>query len=133
MLVSRCLRTHLFGDSVLKLSRCSVTARYKPLSESWCKYRVNARPSNFNFNLYTTRAELKCWNCQTILYCKPCLFCDNCSIIQSADQQNLNYFELFNICEQFDVDTGQLTSKFRKLQNLMHPDKFSNKTEVINY
>lgn len=61
---------------------------------------------------------------------RPCLFCKNCSLIQSSEQQDFNFFELFDIPDQYDIDTLQLTLKFRKLQNLIHPDKFSNKTEV---
>ena len=36
----------------------------------------------------------------------------------------INYFELFAIAEQFDLDTNTLESNFRKIQSAHHPDRF---------
>ncbi|PPC83386.1 MAG: Fe-S protein assembly co-chaperone HscB [Methylotenera sp.] len=35
-----------------------------------------------------------------------------------------NYFELFAIAEQFNLDTKTLESNFRKIQSAHHPDRF---------
>lgn len=126
MFVSRYLRINKFGLSLLRPSRLSGNLRANALY----LYKYNDTYSKLNYNLFATRAIIKCWNCQTILNDKPCLFCKNCSLIQSSEQQDINYFDLFNIYEQYEIDTEQLTLEFRKLQNLIHPDKFSNKTEV---
>jgi len=131
MFVVRNCRLNMFRDGFLRLSRYSVNIVGRQLSESLCLLNVNARFRKFKCHSYSDFAVFKCWNCQTMVdTTMPCLFCENCSLIQSHEQQNFNYFELFNICEQYDIDTRQLTSNFRKLQNLMHPDKFSNKSEV---
>lgn len=36
----------------------------------------------------------------------------------------INYFELFAIAEQFDLDVSTLESNFRKTQSAYHPDRF---------
>ena len=37
-----------------------------------------------------------------------------------------NYFALFQLPQQFELDTAQLDSQYRKLQAEVHPDKFVN-------
>ncbi|CAH1738025.1 co-chaperone protein HscB homolog [Aphis gossypii] len=130
MFVMRYWRTSMFGNSLLRTVRQNIHhSGVNQLSEPSCLQKDNIRYNKFKGHPYVTYDGVKCWNCQTILDIRPCLFCKNCSIIQSPEDQNLNYFELFNINVQYDIDTVQLTTNFRKLQNLMHPDRFSNKTE----
>ncbi|VVC41581.1 Hypothetical protein CINCED_3A023264 [Cinara cedri] len=125
--------TNIFGNSLLRILHFSVESRTRQLANMRCIYKGYNRYDIFNYcinsNTYSTFVEFKCWNCHTMLDTRPSLFCKNCTLIQSSDQQNFNYFELFNIKEQYEIDARQLTSSFRKLQNLIHPDKFSNKTE----
>lgn len=131
MFVMRYWRTSMFGDNLLRTVCHSVHySGVRQFSEPLYQQKVNIRYNKFKGHSYATYDTFKCWNCQTILDIRPCLFCKSCSIIQSPEDQNLNYFELFNINVQYDIDTAILTSNFRKLQNLMHPDRFSNKTEV---
>jgi len=131
MFVMRYWRSSMFGDSLLRTVCHSVHySGIKQFPEPLYQQKVNIRYDKFKGHPYATYDAFKCWNCQTLLDIRPCLFCKNCSLIQSPDDQKLNYFELFNINVQYDIDTAQLTSKFRKLQNVMHPDRFSNKTEV---
>lgn len=121
MFVSRYWST--LGGGLLRTLRTSIdsTAAARPLvADQKVKWRRS----------YADFVPFKCWNCQTVLNAKPSLFCSGCSLIQSAERQNFNYFELFNVDQRFNIDTGQLTTNFRKLQSLTHPDKFSNKTEV---
>ncbi|KAL4096765.1 hypothetical protein QTP88_021655 [Uroleucon formosanum] len=132
MFMMRHWRIRMFGDSLLTTVCRSVHhSGARQFSGPLYQHIVNIRFNKYKFkgHQYATYEAFKCWNCQTILDVRPCLFCKNCSIIQSSEDQNLNYFELFNINVQYDIDTVQLTSNFRKLQNLMHPDRFSNKTE----
>lgn len=65
-----------------------------------------------------------CWKCGKKR--KEHFFCENCKIIQKPDE-TLSYFSIFGIQEKFNLDSVQLTNKFRRLQSLVHPDKFSNK------
>lgn len=130
MFVLRYWRTNVLKDNMLRISHYYVNSGTRLWSESFNVTEVNGRYDKFKINSYATLSTIKCWNCHTILDTKPCLFCKKCTLIQSPEHQNINYFELFSMLNQFDIDTGQLTSNFRKLQNLIHPDKFSNKTEV---
>ena len=34
-----------------------------------------------------------------------------------------NYFEIFGVPEFYDLDLAELSSRFRKLQSAIHPDK----------
>jgi molecular chaperone HscB len=45
--------------------------------------------------------------------------------MQSADLSS-NFFELFGLPVQFDMDTASLTQRYRELQRTVHPDKFAN-------
>lgn len=40
-----------------------------------------------------------------------------------------NYFEVFDLPIQYEVDLDHLASRFRELQALVHPDKFINGTD----
>lgn len=65
-----------------------------------------------------------CWKCGKNR--TENFFCENCHIIQKPPAEK-NYFTIFGMQEKFDVDPVQLTNKFRQLQSLVHPDKFSTK------
>eukprot|EP00764_Aduncisulcus_paluster_P012385 gnl/Carplike_NY0171/5404_a7380_227.p1 GENE.gnl/Carplike_NY0171/5404_a7380_227~~gnl/Carplike_NY0171/5404_a7380_227.p1 ORF type:complete len:283 (+),score=28.08 gnl/Carplike_NY0171/5404_a7380_227:41-850(+) len=63
--------------------------------------------------------------------CKVCLkstegnfFCKKCSRLKPVCQ-SLDFFELFDIPESFDVDKSKLVKEFRNLQTKLHPDRFS--------
>lgn len=40
-----------------------------------------------------------------------------------------NFFELFGLPVSFDVDTQQLSERYRDLQRAVHPDKFANASD----
>jgi len=41
-------------------------------------------------------------------------------------EQKRNFFTLFGLSQQFDVDLPELTERYRELQKQLHPDKFAN-------
>ncbi len=43
---------------------------------------------------------------------------------EAPPQRSRDYFELFGLPAQFDVDVDDLSMRFRKLQMRFHPDKF---------
>lgn len=43
----------------------------------------------------------------------------------------MNYFELFALTPNFEVDAAELKSKFRTLQSQFHPDKFANENDQL--
>lgn len=40
-----------------------------------------------------------------------------------------NYFQLFGLTEQFDIDLAQLSSAYRDIQRNTHPDKFAHASQ----
>lgn len=130
MFMLRYLHTNVLRDTLFRISNYCVNSGARQWSESLSVDVAYRRYDKIKRNSYATLTTIKCWNCQTTMDTMPCLFCKKCTLIQSPEYQNINYFELFSMHNQYDIDTGQLTTNFRKLQNLMHPDKFSNKTEV---
>lgn len=45
---------------------------------------------------------------------------------------NKNYFQLFELEQNFVIDAEKLQDKMRELQNIYHPDKFANNQEQLN-
>lgn len=41
-----------------------------------------------------------------------------------------NYFELFELSTQFDIDAGDLDQRFQQLQRVLHPDKFASASDA---
>lgn len=41
----------------------------------------------------------------------------------------MNYFELYNLPEQFEIDLVKLKEHYQTLQKLTHPDRFANASE----
>lgn len=41
----------------------------------------------------------------------------------------MNYFELYNLPEQFEIDLAKLKHHYQTLQKLTHPDRFANASE----
>lgn len=78
------------------------------------------------FNRFMQTSTLKCWNCGSNRRAITDLTCDKCNVIQQPPSDK-NYFKVFNIQEDFDIDQKWLTTRYRELQAILHPDKFSNK------
>ena len=63
-----------------------------------------------------------CWNCENVI--PPNLFlCQKCNKIQPPKQ--VDEFKLMGISETFDLDLDELEKAYLKLQQLFHPDKYS--------
>jgi hypothetical protein len=78
---------------------------------------------------YCTRSE--CWKCGCEILASS-LICSQCNTLQKPDEGN-NYFDVLGIKEGFEVEDRELRTKYRKLQNVLHPDRFSCKNTVRCY
>lgn len=73
--------------------------------------------------------ERKCWNCgRETDALKELFFCE-CGVVQSP-ASDVTYFTLFNMDENFDIDLKSLGEMYKHLQKHLHPDKYSQKTEM---
>jgi molecular chaperone HscB len=57
------------------------------------------------------------------------LFCDYCEVVQKPNY-DADYFSIFGMRKDFELDNRKLTKNFRLLQMQLHPDRFSQKSEV---
>lgn len=80
-----------------------------------------------NISKYSNDSPLKCWNCNFTY--KSDLFCSKCKVLQKPPE-NLTYFDIIDIPKTYDVNVTEIQKKYKELQKLLHPDKFSNKSEV---
>ncbi len=67
-----------------------------------------------------------CWNCQSTLL-QNVFLCQKCNKIQPPRQ--IDEFKLLGVSETFDLDLEELENAYLKLQQLFHPDKFSQLSE----
>lgn len=81
------------------------------------------------FCAYETPSENRiCWKCGKILK-DVLVFCDQCNSLQRVNSKS-NYFEIIGIDFVYDLNLSEISTKYKKLQSQLHPDKFGNKTEV---
>lgn len=75
-----------------------------------------------------------CWSCKKPLndleiksqFCP----CDKNVILPVNNK--MNYYEIFNIHTDFNIDKTELTKIFRQKMRKLHPDLFTLKSDVIN-
>lgn len=70
-----------------------------------------------------------CWKCGNAIHPSDEIFFCKCGVIM-APRPDLNHFQLFNIEKTFDLEEERLSQKFKDLQRQLHPDKFTQKSEV---
>lgn len=79
-------------------------------------------------SLYSSESPNKCWQCDYPY--KSELFCQKCETLQKPPE-NLDYFEILGIKKNYDIESKELHKKYTQLQNILHPDRFGKRTEVI--
>jgi len=77
----------------------------------------------------TSQDSVLCWKCGDMINLNQDLFCNSCEVVQKPTD-DANYFEILGVEKEFDVDAKELTKKFRLLQMQLHPDRFTQKSEV---
>ncbi|XP_008191980.2 iron-sulfur cluster co-chaperone protein HscB [Tribolium castaneum] len=116
------LRTFLFRQLPRTIYHTQKYSPHVPLLQSDA-HNLNLCPRRFNHK------AIKCWQCGIERKNLGELFCEQCNYIQSPPEKD-NYFKIFELEEKFSIDPKQLTSKYRQMQGLLHPDKFSNKSDT---
>ena len=67
-----------------------------------------------------------CWSC-AVAHNDVTLFCPHCSKIQPPPGGD--YFSVFGLVPQLDLDLGMLEHQFHKLSRKLHPDRFARAQE----
>lgn len=82
-------------------------------------------------SINTSPLKEECWQCKQIIdrnespaYC-PCE-----KHVLLPVRPEIDYFRLLDLTRSFEIDTKQLTRLFRNQMKYLHPDLFSNKSEV---
>lgn len=132
-------------QSVRRLSLVRDIKSFSPILHTLDRYHtrvghnlkvVNKRNLDFTASFSRTAQtdndteSISCWKCGVTVDLNKVLFCDFCEVIQKP-KYDADYFEIFGIKKQFNIDPKELTKKFRLLQMQLHPDRFSQKSEVL--
>ena len=95
----------------------------KPLVLMNCSKRTFRLPKKLKFSS-TKEIYSKC-SCGTVF---DGLLCPSCHKLVKIDSQK-NYFDLFGIDKCYDLSINDLNSSFKRLQSILHPDKFAIKSD----
>ncbi len=57
------------------------------------------------------------------------MFCEKCRALQEP-KPGATHFDVLGVDQRFDINASDLTQKFRRLQSTLHPDKFTQKSQV---
>ena len=69
-----------------------------------------------------------CWNCNHV-HSSYAFICEKCRTLQEPKEVS-THFDVMGLSQNFRIDTSSLTKKFRELQRIFHPDKFTNKSKA---
>ncbi|KAK4877873.1 hypothetical protein RN001_010379 [Aquatica leii] len=108
--------------NLLNSLKCDIAKNYHTLQN-----RLFLQHCKTFFKSYSESA-LKCWNCGTVRT-TDALLCTQCNLLQKPHDTS-NYFAVLNVEQTFDIDPKSLTNKYRQLQAVLHPDKYSNKSQA---
>lgn len=101
---------------------------------TFCRNHKLLRTNNNTFQRkYFKHAGIRLLSSMKRQDCSECfspggldVFCNECGEIRRP-APNLNYFQLLGVEKKFDVEEDALSKKYKELQKLLHPDKFSRK------
>lgn len=73
----------------------------------------------------------QCWQCQRNIDRNECLsYCPCEKHVLLPVRSDIDYFRLLDLPRSFEIDTKQLTRLFRNKMKYLHPDTFSQKSDV---
>lgn len=115
-------------DLILKLKFYSFQSGNDKFLSYNLKY-LSQRQITITKLCFSKMSGINCWSCHKLLELRK-FNCAFCGALQYP-KPNINYFELFEISQTYDIDLEDLSLKFRNMQMSFHPDKFSSKSKVI--
>uniref|UniRef100_A0A7N0ZRC7 J domain-containing protein n=1 Tax=Kalanchoe fedtschenkoi TaxID=63787 RepID=A0A7N0ZRC7_KALFE len=82
----------------------------------------------FRNHFASTTLNLRCWNCVVAAETAPFLFCHSCRSVQPVDQ-SIDYFHIFGLDIEYDIEAGSLEGKYKEWQKKLHPDLVHSKSQ----
>jgi hypothetical protein len=83
---------------------------------------------------FSTNKTFPCWKCGAEIQTKGGreFFCEveSCGAVQPYKLKDVDVFSLFAIESSFDIDITKLDAEYKRMQMLLHPDKFANHTVI---
>ena len=72
-----------------------------------------------------------CWKCGSELDTTANYFCNisSCGAVQSYKITDVNAFQMFGLEQKYLIDMVALDSQYKNAQMVLHPDKFSAKSD----
>ena len=116
----------------------AVYHHHLPSSKCYNNEYVLWNKSNPFKRLYSAiTSDRTCWKCAEPLldhmmardHSADVFNCPSCDVLQPP-AEHLNHFQLLGFETDYDVDTKHLTSKYRKIQSRLHPDKAARLSQV---
>ncbi|XP_058230483.1 iron-sulfur cluster co-chaperone protein HscB isoform X2 [Hemibagrus wyckioides] len=105
----------------------SCTAPGKTLKDAvYFKRAKSLLNLNLRRSLCSCSSVRKCWSCGSSA---QLFFCSSCNTIQPPHEK-ATYFEILNCDQTFALDTQKLQGKYIELQRSLHPDNFSQKSQL---
>ncbi|XP_034243754.1 iron-sulfur cluster co-chaperone protein HscB [Thrips palmi] len=118
-----------YRSALLRIISCQNS--YLRKGSGPCRLQIHQSQFTFCENYCRTYASKvnasPCWKCGKSGR-EARFFCKDCNALQKPNK-NYNYFHLLDLSETFDVDSSEVSKKFRQLQAVLHPDKFSNASD----
>lgn len=78
--------------------------------------------------IFSATTQRVCWNCTHNIHAGT-IFCKSCNSLQPVDKSR-GLFGIIGIESSFKINPQELKQKYRDLQSVLHPDKFSSKSKV---
>ena len=124
--VGRCVQINAYRSmTLLGLRNLSDAKTVVTLNTNWHHEQLRTI-SGMNVG----HESVQCWKCGSVVNQDRVIFCKSCKTVQRPHKKS-DFFEILGQERTFELDPKELTNRFRLLQMQLHPDRFSNHTEVI--
>nr|XP_030716575.1 iron-sulfur cluster co-chaperone protein HscB isoform X2 [Globicephala melas] len=110
---------------------CGRTRALLRVSGLWPTGVLGRRPLNCSAASLAGSNSPRCWNCGGLggPLRGDRFFCPQCRALQPPDPTR-DYFSLMDCNRSFRVDTAKLQHRYQQLQRLIHPDFFSQRSQL---
>ncbi|XP_072271567.1 iron-sulfur cluster co-chaperone protein HscB [Pyxicephalus adspersus] len=106
----------------------TVRALHCPSSSTVCSPAVGSAWLGGSRKLSVTGQSRLCWSCHNVVS-RSELFCPSCRSLQPPDHSQ-DYFQILHCDRSYEINIQELQRKYRNLQRSLHPDYFSQKSQL---